>query len=173
MPLLSIGRRVRFRHLRHAVDDMHEPAFILDAGCGDGRLARSLATRYPAAGVVGIDADAGAIQSSRGRAGDSISWEIGEVGSMPLPEAHFDLVVCVDASTKTPPSKSRYEEIRASRSSPGREKRGELIRSNTRRRMRRPARTARTARRQLSGLRRNGNRPRLCRDRRVGSIRSC
>lgn len=96
MPLLSIGRRVRFRHLMRTLDGLAEPTDILDAGCGDGRFARSLAARYPGASVVAVDADAKAIESNRRRDRDPIIWSVGEVGSMSLPDAHFELVVCVD-----------------------------------------------------------------------------
>jgi len=96
VPLLSIGRRVRFRHVRRTLRQVPPPAAVLDAGCGDGRLAHSLATRYPAASVVAIDSDANVVDANRRRHSDSITWEVGEIGSAPLPGAQFDLVVCVD-----------------------------------------------------------------------------
>jgi ubiquinone/menaquinone biosynthesis C-methylase UbiE len=58
---------------------------VLDAGCGDGRVSASLATRYD---VVGIDVSSNAIgrQERRRRV-------VGSLAALPFPDRSFDLVM--------------------------------------------------------------------------------
>lgn len=96
-PLLSVGRRVRFRHVQAALAGLEPPRSILDAGCGDGRLAGTLARRYPRASVLGIDPDADKISLARAasRAGPNLRFEVGAVGGSDL-GLRFDGIVCID-----------------------------------------------------------------------------
>lgn len=96
LPLLSIGRRVRFRHVEHALERLPEPRRALDAGCGDGRLARRLLERAPDAEVVAIDVEPELVEANRRTGPAGIDWRLGGVGELDLPREHFDLVVCVD-----------------------------------------------------------------------------
>lgn len=66
---------------------------VLDAGCGEGYLARILARR--GASVTGIDVAANLVQIARKKeATDQITYEIADLGQ-PLPAyaQHFDLIV--------------------------------------------------------------------------------
>jgi SAM-dependent methyltransferase len=94
LPLVSIGRRVRFRHVASAVDGW-DPDSVLDAGCGDGRFTAWLQNRFPAARVTGIDSDGDLVERARARHPD-LDLQVGEVGSAALEDRRFDLIVCTD-----------------------------------------------------------------------------
>lgn len=96
LSILSVGRRVRFRHLRRAVAGLH-PRTILDAGCGGGDMSRWLTGRFPGAVVVGIDADEREVAraTARLRRYPQAEIRLARVGGPSLGR-RFDLVVCTD-----------------------------------------------------------------------------
>ncbi len=68
---------------------------ILDAGCGEGYMSRLLARR--GASVVGIDSCRGLIQAAldlNDKEHLNISYDVGDVGALTLPDETFDVVVC-------------------------------------------------------------------------------
>ncbi|MFL6052060.1 MAG: class I SAM-dependent methyltransferase [Actinoallomurus sp.] len=68
---------------------------ILDAGCGEGYLARTLASH--GAEVVGVDACQGLIDAAEGLLPEgpgSASFARASVDALPLEDSSFDLVVC-------------------------------------------------------------------------------
>jgi 2-polyprenyl-3-methyl-5-hydroxy-6-metoxy-1,4-benzoquinol methylase len=74
-----------------------EPATVLDAGCGTGRVAIELAARGVA--VTGIDLDARMIEAARNKTADAVgdaasnpTWVLGDVSTFELRE-QFDVVV--------------------------------------------------------------------------------
>jgi len=64
----------------------------LDVGCGEGETARRLRTRV--ASVVGLDRDEACIAEAR-RLGGDISYILGELEHVDLPENGFDVVTAV------------------------------------------------------------------------------
>lgn len=102
-PLLSVGRRLRLRHAGRAAARLPAPRGVLDAGCGDGRMAAVLARRYPAAEVLGIDSDEAALTGGERLAQGLPNLELrrGEVGGAPLGR-EFDLVLCTDVLEHLP-----------------------------------------------------------------------
>jgi 2-polyprenyl-3-methyl-5-hydroxy-6-metoxy-1,4-benzoquinol methylase len=64
----------------------------LDVGCGEGETARRLRTRV--ASVVGLDRDEACIAEARHHGGD-ISYIVGELEHVDLPENGFDVVTAV------------------------------------------------------------------------------
>ena len=71
---------------------------VLDAGCGDGRLARELARRG-AAEVVGIDISEMALRFAHRRAsglGTPISFQLGDIEAIPMPDERFSVVFCCE-----------------------------------------------------------------------------
>jgi len=96
-PLVSVGRRLRFRHVLNVVSELDPPRSILDAGCGDGRMSLELARRYGGSAVLGIDPDPGRVASARAAAGGrpNVRFEVGAVGGPDLGE-RFDRIVCID-----------------------------------------------------------------------------
>jgi SAM-dependent methyltransferase len=69
---------------------------VLDAACGVGYGAHLLLAAG-AAGVIGIDAFAGAIVEARERGRQGLRFEIGDLRELPLEDDRFDLVVCFEA----------------------------------------------------------------------------
>lgn len=94
---MSEGRPVRWNHNIHyhrrildVVPDGAQTA--LDVGTGDGLLASELRDRVPH--VTGLDLDATALESARGRDTD-VTWVQGDVMTVPLPTASFDVVASI------------------------------------------------------------------------------
>ena len=64
---------------------------ILDLGCGDGTLARSLADRVPQGRVLGVDAADGMLEAARAKSGANLQFEhvdIAEIGF----DREFDVI---------------------------------------------------------------------------------
>ena len=100
------------RHTRNAVDFMsrrnlgsHGEFFlphlwpgltVLDCGCGPGSITLDIAERIGSGSVVGVDfADSQielAQEAARLRRFDNVSFQAGDVHSLPFPEDHFDRV---------------------------------------------------------------------------------
>jgi SAM-dependent methyltransferase len=66
-----------------------EPASVLDAGCGTGRVARELSARGIA--VVGVDADASMIAAAR-RRDPTLIWHVSDLATLALDDT-FDVVL--------------------------------------------------------------------------------
>jgi ubiquinone/menaquinone biosynthesis C-methylase UbiE len=71
---------------------------ILDVGAGPGRVAVRLATLAPAARVVGVDVEPDMVEratANAARAGvsDRAEFQVGDVGTLPFPDASFDVVI--------------------------------------------------------------------------------
>lgn len=66
---------------------------ILDAGCAEGFVSQRLLEEWPHALVVGVDLDVEAL--ARGRElHPAITFEPGDVTSLPFEDRSFDLVIC-------------------------------------------------------------------------------
>jgi SAM-dependent methyltransferase len=97
-PVLSVGRRVRLRHLIHAVEPLlSSGARILDAGSFDGKLAAHFAATYRNCEVVAADVDEVAVAAARARAErlPNLRVERAVIGGKTTLAA-FDVVVCAD-----------------------------------------------------------------------------
>ncbi|MBM3555640.1 MAG: methyltransferase domain-containing protein [Alphaproteobacteria bacterium] len=65
---------------------------VLDVGCGDGSLARAMATA--GAAVTGLDSDPAQLAEAR-RLGGAGEWVEGHAETLPFPDASFDLVTAI------------------------------------------------------------------------------
>ncbi len=68
---------------------------VLDAGCGEGYMARKLASL--GATVTGIDSSSKLIDAARSYTGEhdsAISFDVGNVDSLPYADQIFDLILC-------------------------------------------------------------------------------
>jgi ubiquinone/menaquinone biosynthesis C-methylase UbiE len=94
-PMVALTMRERtFRTRLVAQVAAGEPATLLEIGCGTGSLAVRLAQALPAASIVGLDPDSGAL--ARARAKDPsgrVDWREGSAVAAPLPDSSFDRVV--------------------------------------------------------------------------------
>ena len=71
---------------------------VLDVGCGPGRLVVHIARQVPGLMVTGIDVSPDMIELARRRAeawnlSARVRFEVADVGALPFPDSHFDLVV--------------------------------------------------------------------------------
>ena len=89
----------RFRRLAAAGHDVHgeasfvagyEPATVLDAGCGTGRVAVELARR--GIRTVGVDNDAGVLDVARSKTSD-VRWLLGDLDSLHVTPVLFHVVL--------------------------------------------------------------------------------
>jgi len=61
--------------------DASEPALVVDLGCGSGELTATLAARWPAATVRGLDASAEMVERAAGCAADRLSFELADAAA--------------------------------------------------------------------------------------------
>jgi ubiquinone/menaquinone biosynthesis C-methylase UbiE len=72
-------------HLRAGLD-------LLDIGCGPGTITVDLAARVAPGRVVGIDAAADVIATAQALADDRVSFAVGDVYALDVPDGSFDVV---------------------------------------------------------------------------------
>lgn len=73
---------------------------VLDVGCGTGIVARTAARRIGEGVVVGIDPNAGMLETARRSSTDlrpAIEWKAGEAVDLPFPDGSFDVVLSQQA----------------------------------------------------------------------------
>lgn len=92
------------RHLFAMIPDGLQPASILDAGCGTGRLLRHARQRWPAAHLTGVDMAPGMIAEARTVfANDpAATFEVADLAAF-APPCRFDLVLSGSALHWTSP----------------------------------------------------------------------
>jgi trans-aconitate 2-methyltransferase len=83
------------QRLRPALDliarvPVEHPNIVVDLGCGTGNVTRLLCSRWPHAGIVGVDGSPQMLSEAKKVAGD-IAWELADVAAWNPPEK-FDLV---------------------------------------------------------------------------------
>lgn len=87
--------------LATAVLRVGAPERVLAVECGEGEPALFLAREFPRARVRGVDRSATAVRRASARVGldpeGRIAFKQGRPGSLPFPDAQFDLLACVDA----------------------------------------------------------------------------
>jgi malonyl-CoA O-methyltransferase len=96
LPLLQgvFYRRVHAALLRGLDHLPAEPGVVVDLGCGTAQLTIDLATRFPAATVLGIDFSGPMLDAARRRLGDApLPLVRGNVYALPLGDASIDLLV--------------------------------------------------------------------------------
>lgn len=87
--------------LAAAVLDVREPERALCLECGEGDAALFLAREFPRARVRGVDRSEQAVRAAGKRVGldpeGRVAFKVGKPRALPYPDAHFDLLVAVDA----------------------------------------------------------------------------
>jgi len=70
---------------------MH-PAYILDIGCGTGRLLRAASLRWPEAQLIGVDPASGMVSEAK-RLNPHAIFELASAESLPFPDQTADLIL--------------------------------------------------------------------------------
>ncbi|GAB3665495.1 methyltransferase domain-containing protein [Actinocorallia lasiicapitis] len=68
------------------------PATVVDLGCGSGELTATLAGRWPAANVLGVDSSTSMIEKARAHAAPGLDFETGDLTAW-RPAAPVDVIV--------------------------------------------------------------------------------
>lgn len=91
----QLHRQIVTRTIDLALARCHDPARVLDVGCGTGLLLRELASRRPgAAELTGIDPAAGMVEVARAKSADPrLTFVEGTAERLPFGDATFDLVI--------------------------------------------------------------------------------
>jgi trans-aconitate 2-methyltransferase len=76
--------------------DLTGSEWVLDVGCGDGRITREIARRVPKGRVVGVDASSNMIALASQKSRPNLRFEIADARSLPFGH-EFDLVVSFNA----------------------------------------------------------------------------
>ncbi len=75
---------------------------IVELGCGDARMARTLLLRYPRTHVTGLEVDARQHQKNLAAAQDRLHFVAGGAEAIPLPDASFDLALMLKSLHHVP-----------------------------------------------------------------------
>jgi ubiquinone/menaquinone biosynthesis C-methylase UbiE len=86
-------------------------AAILDVGCGTGALLKAILTARPEVRAIGVDLSAKMLGVARERLGDRAQLRVGDAEHLPLPDASFDLIVCVDSVHHYPHPETALREM--------------------------------------------------------------
>jgi ubiquinone/menaquinone biosynthesis C-methylase UbiE len=78
--------------LELAAGIVHEPASILDVGCGTGKLLRSTHTNWPEAQLIGVDPAEGMVEVAR-RLTPNATFSAGMAEALPVEDASVDLAL--------------------------------------------------------------------------------
>jgi SAM-dependent methyltransferase len=97
-------RRLRYQIVREALTRIDDgPRTILDAGCGDGLLAATIANAHPAWRVVGVDANEEMLARARAFAAKSrlfnVEFRAGDI-SRSLGREEYDAVLAIECLTE-------------------------------------------------------------------------
>jgi malonyl-CoA O-methyltransferase len=90
----SVQKRVVSRLMQYVKDStLHEPASVLDIGCGTGLLLSSLQHHFPNTQLNGLDLALNMISRSRERLGSTANLVVADAERLPFRQGEFDLVV--------------------------------------------------------------------------------
>jgi ubiquinone/menaquinone biosynthesis C-methylase UbiE len=98
MALLTFGREKKLRQYEIKLAHLKPGDKVLEIGCGTGTLTLAAKAQVGSSGeVIGIDIapEMVAVASHKAtRKGVNISFQVGSVASIPLPDNRFDVVMC-------------------------------------------------------------------------------
>jgi trans-aconitate 2-methyltransferase len=81
-----------FELVARIIADDAEVRSVVDLGCGPGNLTETLATRWPAAHVLGVDNDAAMLAAAASTVGERVRYESGDIATW-TPSVPVDVLV--------------------------------------------------------------------------------
>ncbi len=84
---------------------------VLDAGCGVG-YGSELLSAAGAAQVTGVDISATAVEQSRKRGTENVSFHVADIAELPFADGSFDVVVCFETIEHVPDQDLVLDELR-------------------------------------------------------------
>lgn len=114
--LMAPSRRLRMSLAERAIERFagDEPVRVLDAGCGDGLIALTLAKRHPDWSLVGMDLSdellAGARERARNRGLANAGFRQADL-TKTLPEEGFDAVMAIECLSEIPDDRAALAAI--------------------------------------------------------------
>lgn len=118
LALMAPARRLRLAMAEQEVRAFSRgrPIRVLDAGCGDGLLALSMAQRNPDWELLGVDRDEGALagagERARARRLPNVRFEAADL-EQPLPTVGFDAVLAIECLSEIPDDRRALEVLAA------------------------------------------------------------
>jgi SAM-dependent methyltransferase len=113
---MAPARRLRLAEAVAAVERHARGADLrlLDAGCGDGLLARAIARRHPGWTVLGVDVREDLLSGARARTRGltNVAFEVADV-TRPLPVGGFDVALALECLEEIPDDERALSEIAA------------------------------------------------------------
>ncbi|HMV47374.1 MAG TPA: ubiquinone/menaquinone biosynthesis methyltransferase [Blastocatellia bacterium] len=89
---------------------------VLDLACGTGDITFALGEKLPAGNATGLDITSGMIEIANHKRREknvpNVSFQLGDIMSMPFPDASFDYVTCGYALRNVPDVEAALSEIR-------------------------------------------------------------
>jgi SAM-dependent methyltransferase len=119
-PMLEAYHRAHAAELRAMLADLplHPSDRVLDMACGAGTYTLWLAERVgPNGTVIGVDISAAYLAAAAARAaatphGTCVSFQLGDIASLPFDEGTFDLVWCAQSMYSLPEPIAALRELR-------------------------------------------------------------
>jgi ubiquinone/menaquinone biosynthesis C-methylase UbiE len=98
MKFMTRGREKALREMQADLVSIKPGDRVLEVGCGTGSLTLAVGRRVGASGEVhGVDIAPEMINVARrknARAGNPVTFRVGQIDTLPYPEATFDAVIC-------------------------------------------------------------------------------
>ncbi len=108
--VISFGLQGKVKEEAVKMTGINPHSKILDACCGTGDIARLIKTKFPSAGVTGLDFSDRMLEIARGKT-SGINFVLGDITKTDFPSASFDVVTMSFGLRNIPEPEKALEEI--------------------------------------------------------------